>query len=56
MVAGSLAFMRPGMLVIARIVLIGGDWLLSGALSLALASQRSEMLQLAAELAGGASG
>ena len=48
-----LAPMRPGCFMTARIVPIGGDWMLSGAQRLYAASERPAMLRLAAELASG---
>jgi Domain of unknown function (DUF6398) len=49
----ALAPMRPGCFMTARIVPAGDDWMLSGAQQLYAASERSAMLQLAAELATG---
>jgi hypothetical protein len=43
--------MRPGLFMTARIVALGGDWMLSGALTLFPASERAAMLRLAAEQA-----
>ena len=49
----SLAPMRPGCFMTARIVPVGDDWMLSGAQQLYAASERPAMLRLAAELATG---
>ena len=49
--SGALAPMRPGLFMTARIVPLGGDWMLSGAQTLFPASERAEMLRLAAERA-----
>jgi len=48
---GALAQMRPGLFMTARIVPVGGDWMLSGAQQLFAASGRDAMLRLAAERA-----
>jgi hypothetical protein len=48
---GALAPMRPGLFMTARIVPLGGDWMLSGAQTLFHASERTAMLRLAAEQA-----
>ena len=45
----ALVPMRPGLFMIARVVPIGDDWMLSGVQRLLPASQRAAMLQLAAE-------
>jgi hypothetical protein len=45
--------MEPGCFMIARIVPIGVGWMLSGAQQTFDASQRSALLQVAAELAAG---
>jgi hypothetical protein len=49
----SLAPMRPGCFMTARIVPVGDDWMLSGAQQLYAASARPAMLRLAADLASG---
>ena len=49
----SLAPMRPGCFMTARIVPVGDDWMLSGAQQLYAASERPAMLRLAADLATG---
>ena len=49
----SLAPMRPGCFMTARIVPVGDDWMFSGAQQLYAASERPAMLRLAAELATG---
>lgn len=51
--SGALAPMRPGLFMTARIVPLGGDWMLSGAQTLFRASERAAMLRLAAERATG---
>ena len=48
----ALASMKPGCFVIARIVPIGVDWMLSGAQQTFDASQRAAVLQVAAETGG----
>jgi hypothetical protein len=45
----ALAPMRAGCFMTARVVPVGGDWMLSGAQQLYPASQRAEMLRLAAK-------
>jgi hypothetical protein len=49
----ALASMPPGYFMVARIVPIGIGWMLSGAQQTFDASQRAEVLQVAAELATG---
>ncbi len=48
---GALAQMRPGLFMTARIVPVGGDWMLSGAQQLFAASGRDAILGLAVERA-----
>lgn len=47
--SGALASLRPGLFMTARIVPLGGDWMLSGVQTLFHATERAAMLRLAAE-------
>jgi hypothetical protein len=48
---GALALLQPGFFITGRVVPVGGDWMVSGMPHLFPASERAEMLRLAAELA-----